>query len=73
MCCSRAGNPKRAHLKKSATAGSQFKVSMGALLKSLSQKTARFIRCIKPNELKQQKKFEYALVQHQVRYLGSVS
>ncbi|CAG0922596.1 unnamed protein product, partial [Notodromas monacha] len=61
------GNPKRAHLKKSATAGAQFKISMGALMKSLTQKTARFVRCIKPNELKQPKKFEYALVQHQAQ------
>ncbi|XP_063230710.1 unconventional myosin-Ia isoform X2 [Bacillus rossius redtenbacheri] len=64
------GNPKRSSLKRPATAGTQFKVSISALVRNLSCKHQHFIRCVKPNELKQPRIFEMALVQHQVRYLG---
>ncbi|XP_059485067.1 unconventional myosin-Ia-like isoform X3 [Neocloeon triangulifer] len=63
------GNPKRTTLKRAASAGTQFKISVGALMGNLQSKTPHFIRCIKPNELKQPRIFENALVQHQVRYL----
>ncbi|XP_071449354.1 unconventional myosin-Ia-like [Hetaerina americana] len=66
------GNPKRTTFKRPATAGTQFKVSMGALIKNLQSKNPHYIRCIKPNELKQPRIFEMALVLHQVRYLGLV-
>ncbi|GLH07217.1 Unconventional myosin IC [Gryllus bimaculatus] len=66
------GNPKRPSLKRPATAGAQFKVSLTALARSLAGRHAHYIRCIKPNELKQPRIFELALVQHQVRYLGLV-
>jgi myosin I len=64
------GNPRRATLRRPATAGSQFKVSVNALMKNLSTKMPHYVRCIKPNDLKQANLSEAALVQHQVRYLG---
>nr|CAD7397184.1 unnamed protein product [Timema cristinae] len=64
------GNPKRSSLKRPATTGTQFKISISALVRNLSCKHQHYIRCIKPNELKQPRIFEMALVQHQVRYLG---
>ncbi|KAF4525175.1 hypothetical protein B566_EDAN014717, partial [Ephemera danica] len=57
-------------MKRPATAGTQFKISVGALMRNLQSKTPHFVRCVKPNELKQPRIFELALVQHQVRYLG---
>jgi len=65
-----AGNPKRSSLKRPATTGTQFKISISALIRNLSCKQPHYVRCIKPNELKQPRIFEMALVQHQVRYLG---
>ncbi|XP_075231362.1 myosin 95E [Lycorma delicatula] len=64
------GNPKRPCVKRPTTTGTQFKISIGGLVRNLSSKTPHYIRCIKPNELKQPRIFEMALVQHQVRYLG---
>ncbi|PSN37292.1 Unconventional myosin-Ib [Blattella germanica] len=66
------GNPKRSSLKRPATTGTQFKISIGALVRNLSCKQPHYVRCIKPNELKQPRIFEMALVQHQVRYLGLI-
>uniref|UniRef100_T1IUX4 Myosin motor domain-containing protein n=1 Tax=Strigamia maritima TaxID=126957 RepID=T1IUX4_STRMM len=66
------GNPKRTTLKRPTTTGTQFKISIGALMKNLQSKCPNYIRCVKPNELKQPRIFEMALVQHQVRYLGLV-
>ena len=54
-----------------ATAGTQFKISLGALLSSLfARATCHYVRCIKPNETRSARVFDMALVQHQVRYLG---
>lgn len=64
------GNPKRASIKRPATTGAQFKISISALVRNLTSKQPHYVRCIKPNELKQPRIFETALVQHQVRYLG---
>lgn len=63
------GNPKRATLKRPATIATQFKISVGALLKNIQSKQLNFVKCIKPNELKAPQMFEVGLVQHQVRYL----
>ena len=63
------GNPKRVAGKSPATVGTQFKISLSALLQNLSSKQPHYVRCIKPNELKQPRIFETALVQHQIRYL----
>lgn len=64
------GNPKRPCVKRPATTGTQFKISIGGLVRNLTSKQPHYVRCIKPNELKQPRIFEMALVQHQVRYLG---
>ncbi|KAL1132716.1 hypothetical protein AAG570_010668 [Ranatra chinensis] len=66
------GNPKRPPSKRPSTVGAQFKVSLGGLVRNLVSKHPHYIRCIKPNELKQPRIFELALVQHQVRYLGLI-
>lgn len=63
------GNPKRATLKRPATIATQFKISVGALLKNVQSKQLNFVKCIKPNEMKAAQMFEVGLVQHQVRYL----
>ena len=39
-------------------------------MKNLSTKMPHYVRCIKPNDLKQANSSEATLVQHQVRYLG---
>ncbi|XP_052830117.1 unconventional myosin-Ia [Octopus bimaculoides] len=64
------GNPARPSLKRPATAGSQFKVSVAELMKNLSSKNPNYIRCIKPNDFKKPIAFDEDLVRHQVRYLG---
>ncbi|KAG8177886.1 hypothetical protein JTE90_001718 [Oedothorax gibbosus] len=64
------GNPKRTTLKRPTTTATQFRISVGALMKSIQGRHALYVRCIKPNELKQPMIFEIGLVQHQVRYLG---
>lgn len=63
------GNPKRCNVKRPHTIGTQFKIAIDALVKTTSNRQPHYIRCIKPNELKQSRLFEIALVQHQVRYL----
>ena len=68
------GNTKRTMRRRPATAGTQFKISLGALLSSLSARaTCHYVRCIKPNETRSARVFDMALVQHQVRYLGWVN
>ncbi|XP_054257245.1 unconventional myosin-Ib-like, partial [Macrosteles quadrilineatus] len=64
------GNPKRACVKRPVTTGTQFKIAIQGLVRNLTTKQPHYVRCIKPNELKQPRIFEMALVQHQVRYLG---
>ena len=43
---------------------------MGALMNSLRSKSPHFVRCIKPNELRQPRNFELPLVKHQIAYHG---
>lgn len=64
------GKPTDFSLKRPATAGSQFKISVTELMKNLSSKNPNYIRCIKPNDLKQPKRLDREIVKHQVRYLG---
>ncbi|XP_061180865.1 unconventional myosin-Ib-like [Saccostrea echinata] len=64
------GNPSQKSLKRPATAGSQFKISVTELMKNLSSKNPNYIRCIKPNNSKAANNFDEGLVRHQVRYLG---
>uniref|UniRef100_A0A0B7BA75 Myosin motor domain-containing protein n=1 Tax=Arion vulgaris TaxID=1028688 RepID=A0A0B7BA75_9EUPU len=64
------GNPTESSLKRPATAGSQFKISVTELMKNLSSKNPNYIRCIKPNDSKQPRSLDREIVKHQVRYLG---
>ncbi|XP_025081061.1 unconventional myosin-Ib-like isoform X3 [Pomacea canaliculata] len=64
------GNPELKSLKRPATAGSQFKVSVTDLMKNLLSKNPNYIRCIKPNDLKRPDQLDLQIVRHQVRYLG---
>ncbi|KAI4459898.1 myosin [Holotrichia oblita] len=67
------GNPKRCTLKRTLSVSNHLQVVLNSLLKSLVGRQSHYIRCLKPNELKQSRIFEVALIQHQVRYLGLIS
>lgn len=56
--------------KRPLTAGTLFKNSMLALMKTLQSKEPYYVRCIKPNEAKSPVLFDQKLVEHQVNYLG---
>ncbi|KAL4228653.1 Unconventional myosin-Ih [Mactra antiquata] len=64
------GNPSQKSLKRPPTAGSQFKVSVQALMKNLLSKNPNYIRCVKPNDDKSAGVLDLDIVKHQVRYLG---
>lgn len=56
--------------KRPLTAGTLFRNSIIALVKSLMSKEPHYVRCIKPNEEKSAVLFSDQRVEHQVRYLG---
>lgn len=56
--------------KRPATAGTQFRGSMAALMDILMAKTPSYIRCIKPNDKKAPGEWDEAMVIHQAKYLG---
>jgi len=56
--------------KRPLTAGTIFKNSMVALVKSLSSKEPYYVRCIKPNDVKSPSLLDKQRVEHQVAYLG---
>ena len=56
--------------KRPATAGTQFKTSVNALIDILMVKSPSYVRCIKPNHNKKAGLFDEELVRHQVKYLG---
>uniref|UniRef100_A0A3B5LHT9 Uncharacterized protein n=1 Tax=Xiphophorus couchianus TaxID=32473 RepID=A0A3B5LHT9_9TELE len=60
-------NDKR---KQMPTLSSQFRVSLDSLMKALSACQPFFIRCFKPNNDKQSKKFDRELCLRQLRYSG---
>ncbi|XP_069554799.1 unconventional myosin-Ib isoform X2 [Brachyistius frenatus] len=64
------GNPTKVNLKRPPTAGSQFRASVGTLMRNLQTKNPNYIRCIKPNDKKASHIFTDSLVRHQLRYLG---
>ena len=68
LYCPPPGNPRRTTRRRPATAGTQFKISIGALISSLANKTPHFIKCLKPNEVKQARNFDEEVVRHQVAY-----
>lgn len=63
------GNPKRSS-KKPTTLGNNLKTSLQTLNSILDNRKCHYVFCIKPNENKQSRFFELALVQHQVRYMS---
>jgi myosin heavy subunit/alpha-tubulin suppressor-like RCC1 family protein len=50
--------------------GSKFKVDMNNLMSTLNKCSPHFIRCIKPNSMKEKNFFMPELVSHQMQYLG---
>ncbi|GFR66958.1 unconventional myosin-Ia-like [Elysia marginata] len=60
------GRPSEQSLKRPATTGSQFKLSVTELMKNLSSKNPNYIRCIKPNDFKKERDFDREIVKHQV-------
>ena len=65
-----SGNPRRSARRRPATAATQFKISLGALLNNLGTKMPHYVRCLKANDAKQPKLFDSSLVKHQVAYQG---
>lgn len=61
------GNPKRYSVKRPVSTATQLQVALKALLKSLTSRHSNYIRCLKPNEMKQPRVFEISLIQHQVK------
>ncbi|EFA75546.1 class VII unconventional myosin [Heterostelium album PN500] len=61
---------KGATMKKKTTAGSQFKVQLQSLVNTLSSTAPHYVRCVKPNSLKEPLTFDDELVQAQLRYAG---
>ena len=56
--------------KRTPTLGAQFKKSLDSLMNTLNSCHPFFVRCIKPNELKQAMTFDRQLVVRQLRYSG---
>jgi len=56
--------------KRPQTAGTLFKNSMLALMKTLQSKEPYYVRCVKPNDAKSPVLFDQKLIEHQVNYLG---
>jgi len=56
--------------KRPATAGTQFRSSMAALMETLMAKQPSYIRCVKPNGDKRANHWDEDAVKHQVKYLG---
>ena len=56
--------------KRPLTAGTIFKNSMGALMKTLGSKEPFYVRCIKPNEIKSPSTVDDEKITHQIEYLG---
>lgn len=69
QCLFPEGNPKRAS-KKPTTLSSNLRVQLQTLLSLVKNRRNHYVFCIKPNENKQSRSFDMALVQHQVRYMS---
>ncbi|XP_045490189.1 unconventional myosin-Va isoform X2 [Pieris rapae] len=60
--------PRRASQKQ--TVGAQFRLSLSALMATLSATTPHYVRCIKPNDTKQPFQFDAARAVNQLRACG---
>ena len=70
MLCFFSGNPRRSARRRPATAATQFKITLGALLNNLGAKMPHYVRCLSPNNSKQPGIFELSRIQHQLAYQG---
>lgn len=61
------GNPRKLSNKRPVTAATQFKIGLGVLLDSLRDKSPHFVVCLKPNAQLQPRRFDAALVKHQLK------
>ncbi|XP_047524100.1 unconventional myosin-Va isoform X1 [Pieris napi] len=61
--------PRRASTQKQ-TVGAQFRLSLSALMATLSATTPHYVRCIKPNDTKQAFQFDAARAVNQLRACG---
>lgn len=66
------GNPRRTTRRRPATTGTQFKITLGVLVSNLKDKESHYIHCIKPNDSKDARLFDTALVRHQISYQRQV-
>ncbi|KAI8119708.1 Unconventional myosin-Ib [Lucilia cuprina] len=64
------GNPRRQATKKPTTLSSNIRTQLQTLLAIVKPRRSHYVFCIKPNECRQPKSFDMALVQHQVRYMS---
>ena len=58
--------------KVSETVGAQFKGQLASLMGTLSSTSPHFVRCVKPNTLKQANNFDRDIVLAQLRYAGII-
>jgi myosin heavy subunit len=64
---------KKGKKKGPETVGAQFKGQLAALMSTLSATCPHFVRCVKPNTLKQASNFDREIVLAQLRYAGTES
>uniref|UniRef100_A0ABK9N723 Myosin motor domain-containing protein n=1 Tax=Glossina morsitans morsitans TaxID=37546 RepID=A0ABK9N723_GLOMM len=64
------GNPRRQASKKPTTLSSNIRTQLQTLLAIIKPRRSHYVFCIKPNECRQSRLFDIALVQHQVRYMS---
>ncbi|KAL9894764.1 myosin 95E isoform 1-T1 [Glossina fuscipes fuscipes] len=64
------GNPRRQASKKPTTLSSNIRTQLQTLLAIVKPRRSHYVFCIKPNECRQSRIFDMALVQHQVRYMS---
>lgn len=63
-----SGSPEMSSLKKQPSPiGKQIKIALNGILRNLNNKKMYYVRCIKPNEIKEPHIFETSLVFHQIR------
>lgn len=63
------GNPKRS-LRRHTSLGATVRTQLNTLLSLIKNRKCHYVFCIKPNEHKLCRTFEFPLVQHQVRYMS---
>jgi myosin-5 len=66
----RARRNMRSSALQTSTVGTQFKQSLGELLREIGRTQTHYVRCIKPNAQKQPGRFERRLVVQQLRCAG---